>query len=213
MIQIKELVALKNDKTLSPKEKVEFLVKNIKDTWMLRLVLEEETGEPNLEFIAFSIGEIANEFYKIDYNENPCKIVMDAFDEIIENLTPLEREIFYRLISMARNYIFSFFVIPSLNEDKVHTNKCVYILEMDNDTVKIGVTADLNKRTRNIMNSSGAKILRQCRTNYMSKSDALKIEDACHKALEKYRLKGEFFKITFEEACEELKKYVDIEGA
>lgn len=82
--------------------------------------------------------------------------------------------------------------------------------QMDNDTVKIGIAFDVEERKNSIQNSSGAEVLKFCRTDYIDSTDAHKIEIACHKTFKAQRIKGEFFRITFEEARAELEKYAPI---
>lgn len=76
--------------------------------------------------------------------------------------------------------------------------------------MKIGVTADIGRRMSVIEHSSGAEVLKYCNTALMDAKNAFKIENACHKHFKDNRLKGEFFKITFDEACAELQKHAEI---
>ena len=86
---------------------------------------------------------------------------------------------------------------------------CVYAVEMSNGTVKIGKTKILEKRAGIIATSSGLTILNSYHTEYVHYSIAAEIEMACHRTFSAYRTKGEFFNITFAEACAELDKYAD----
>ena len=96
------------------------------------------------------------------------------------------------------------------NDSEEKPKKCVYILEMSNHSVKIGVATDFEKRHNTIMRSSGMEIVNWGRTDYISAEAAYKIESTCHKYFKDKRLKGEFFNITFAEACQELKKHQEI---
>lgn len=84
---------------------------------------------------------------------------------------------------------------------------CIYALEMNNNTVKIGKTRNFEKRMRNIAGGSGFEVVDYHHTEYVHHDTATKIEHACHKTFSAYRVKGEFFKITFAEARAELDKY------
>ncbi len=86
---------------------------------------------------------------------------------------------------------------------------CIYALEMNNQTVKIGKTRNFGNRMKTIATSSGLEVIRCYYTEYVHHDTATKIEHACHETFDTFRIKGEFFKITFEEACAELKKYAD----
>lgn len=87
--------------------------------------------------------------------------------------------------------------------------KCVYVLEMNSDLVKIGQTNNVQRRIKSISSSSGFKILKHYETDFVDSKNAREIEKACHEAFADRRTSGEFFDITFEEACEELNKYAD----
>lgn len=99
--------------------------------------------------------------------------------------------------------------MQALKSHKV-SEKCVYILEMSNATVKIGVTQDLYRRQNAISTGSGLNIVRWCHTSGLPRNEAYMIENACHKTFRYKRIKGEFFEISFEEAVAELQKYADV---
>ncbi len=61
-----------------------------------------------------------------------------------------------------------------------------------------------------IEHSSGAEVVEWCSTDLMDAKKAFEIETACHKCFKDKRLKGEFFKISFDEACAELQKHAEI---
>lgn len=81
---------------------------------------------------------------------------------------------------------------------------------MSNNTVKIGVSSNLEKRKATIENASGLKIIQCCYTELLDKEIAYKIEHICHKNFKKNRLNGEFFNISFEEAVLELQKHANL---
>lgn len=88
--------------------------------------------------------------------------------------------------------------------------KKVYIFGMCNDTVKIGVSNQIGQRKKVIQNSSGMDIVRCCYSRDFPAQKAFNIECALHRHFATYRTKGEFFKISFEQARDELQHYSKI---
>lgn len=78
--------------------------------------------------------------------------------------------------------------------------KCVYVLKSSNGNVKIGVSADVKKRKSFFTSGSGYEIVDYRFTKPCS--NAFMLEKQIHKYFENYRLKGEWFSCTFEEALE-----------
>ena len=91
--------------------------------------------------------------------------------------------------------------------------KCVYAFEMENGTVKIGYTQNVRKRMQTIMTSSGLDIVNAYCTEFFDSEIAYCIEQACHETFDAWRVRGEFFKISFADACAELEKYSKIISA
>lgn len=86
--------------------------------------------------------------------------------------------------------------------------KRVYVLDMDNELVKIGISDRIERRIREIQLSSGFAVHRHHETGLLNDSAALKLESDLHNHFAAYRTYGEFFKIAFEEACAELDKRI-----
>lgn len=84
--------------------------------------------------------------------------------------------------------------------------KHVYVLDMDNELVKIGVSDDVNRRISEVQNSSGFSVRRNHKTKLMPNAAALALERDLHDYFSAYRTHGEFFKLTFKDACNELDK-------
>ena len=82
--------------------------------------------------------------------------------------------------------------------------KHVYVFDVGGKSVKIGISKDVKRRILEIQNGSGNGILRHYETEPMSERKAYRVEQALHAHFANYRTFGEFFKITFEEACAEL---------
>lgn len=85
--------------------------------------------------------------------------------------------------------------------------KSVYVIEMENKTVKIGIANDTTRRFREIRAASGMKILRQ----WISKPTkrAFELERKVHKSLKDYRLNGEYFNISYEKAIKTILLQID----
>lgn len=85
----------------------------------------------------------------------------------------------------------------------------VYILEMSNGTIKIGIAANVKTRANNIRTGSGMNILQMCYTKEKTE-DAHIIEEKLHKIFEDERTIGEYFTTKFELARETLEKELPI---
>lgn len=81
----------------------------------------------------------------------------------------------------------------------------VYIFEMNNRTIKIGISKDCKQRAKNVSTGSGLKILRICHTSEKL-INARFLEEKMHKIFEDERTIGEFFYTKFEIAREALQK-------
>ena len=83
----------------------------------------------------------------------------------------------------------------------------VYAMELDDNTVKIGRSADIEKRAKQIEVISNCKVLRTYSTDFLTLEVAKQIETACHKFFAEFLAHDkEYFKITFEDACTEIDK-------
>lgn len=78
--------------------------------------------------------------------------------------------------------------------------KAVYVFDMGNGNIKIGVSVNVSDRKATISNSSGLPINRYCHTAQLSVKQAMQIEGRCHHHFWEQHTLGEFFKITYEEA-------------
>ena len=78
---------------------------------------------------------------------------------------------------------------------------------MENGTVKIGYTQNVRRRMQTIMTSSGLDIVNAYCTKFIDSEIAYLIEQSCHEVFDAWRVRGEFFKISFADACAELEKY------
>lgn len=84
---------------------------------------------------------------------------------------------------------------------------CVYAFEMSDGTTKIGVTRNITKRIASVEGAVYLKVTRVYHTKFAPFADMRSVEASCHKAFSNRRVRGEYFQITFEEACSELDKH------
>ena len=78
--------------------------------------------------------------------------------------------------------------------------KNVYVIKMENNTVKIGITNDPNKRFKAIKAASGMKIVDQ----WISEPTEIsfEVERRAHGVFHNYRLHGEYFAVDFNRAIQ-----------
>ena len=86
-------------------------------------------------------------------------------------------------------------------------SKFVYVLEMDDNTVKIEIAHNVSQRIKAIQKENGTQVLKQYSSKVIDAKLAAEIESKCHAAFADKRAHGEYFNITFEEGCAELNKY------
>lgn len=79
--------------------------------------------------------------------------------------------------------------------------KAVYVIRMSNGTIKIGVSQDIETRLRTLANTSGMEIVESYHTEYVEPKTAFKVEHLCHKKFNGSRKRGEYFGISFKDAC------------
>lgn len=80
--------------------------------------------------------------------------------------------------------------------------KLVYVFNMGNGTVKIGITNNVAERRRTIMFSSGLFIAQFCQTQLLPEKEAMLVESTCHTHFDDRRVLGEFFRVPYQEAKE-----------
>lgn len=85
-------------------------------------------------------------------------------------------------------------LLPSFTPKSVKKS-CVYALKMNNGTVKIGVSKDVDFRANTVSKTAGLQVLNIHQT--APAVNAYAVESACHKTFNEYRTNGEYFKITF----------------
>ena len=88
--------------------------------------------------------------------------------------------------------------------------KCVYILLLENELVKIGITQDFQRRAREIITATGFNVKNWCHTNYLPPEIARDIEINLQEIFQDFQADGEFFKIEFDNAVEKLAEVEEI---
>ena len=88
--------------------------------------------------------------------------------------------------------------------ENIQNLKCVYAFEMSNGTVKIGYTQNVRQRMNTITSNSGLEIVNVYCTEFIDSEIAYLIEQNCHETFDAWRVRGEFFCVSFKDACFEL---------
>lgn len=98
------------------------------------------------------------------------------------------------------------FYCPPIVEDEPNFEQ-VYAFEMSDSTVKVGISREVPKRIKSVESAVYLSVRRVFQTEPGPPNLIHKIEKLCHARFAADRVRGEFFNITFEESCEELKRY------
>ena len=101
---------------------------------------------------------------------------------------------------------------PASTEIKLNF-ACVYVLLMSDGTVKIGHTGRLRARVAEIERQTGLTVNNLYFTLSMPREDARFIEWACQKKFSSRRKGGEFFSVSFDEACAAMTSFVKVVGS
>lgn len=76
--------------------------------------------------------------------------------------------------------------------------KCIYVVENEHGAVKIGVSQNVSGRIKVLSKQGGFKPINVYHTKMCS--NGYEIENKIHKRLEAYRIDGEWFKLSFNDA-------------
>lgn len=90
------------------------------------------------------------------------------------------------------------------------SEKHLYVILMSNQSVKIGIAHDVDRRYSQIKASSGMEIIKHWESDLLE--DAYVLETKLHKKFKKHRLKGEYFNINYDEAVAQAKEVAMISG-
>jgi len=95
---------------------------------------------------------------------------------------------------------FSGLIVQFFKKEKsaVKGEKHLYVIQMSNGSVKIGIASDIERRYSQIKSSCGMKIVKHWESNLLA--DAHLIEQQLHKHFKKHRLNGEYFNVDYDEA-------------
>ena len=97
-------------------------------------------------------------------------------------------------------------VLPPPNES---INPGVYAFAMEDNTVKIGMSNNVPDRAKTIEYETHLKITNVFYRTVENRKKALEIEKALHKHFAAQCTQGEFFSISFEDACKQIENLVD----
>ena len=86
----------------------------------------------------------------------------------------------------------------------------VYAFLMSDNTVKIGIAGDVEKRMPQIERQYKLTVMNWHYSPLMTRKDALKLEAMCQKIFSPYRTEGEFFSVNFRSACALIDSYSKI---
>ena len=92
----------------------------------------------------------------------------------------------------------------------IKKDKSLYLLEFLDNTIKIGVSQDPNKRIKTIINQSGRILKNKYITPIIS--NAFKIESKMKNKYKQNRLNGEYFKVSYEKVKKEIIKEIENYG-
>ena len=88
--------------------------------------------------------------------------------------------------------------------------KCVYILLLENELVKIGITQNFQRRAREIITGTGFNVKNWCHTNYLPPEVARDIEINLQEIFQDFQADGEFFTADFNNAVEKLAEFEEV---
>lgn len=77
----------------------------------------------------------------------------------------------------------------------------VYAFSMSNGTIKVGISKSVSLRKRQIQNSTGLQIVDAYHVEFPTRDIAFSVERNIHNEFEAFRVRGEYFKISFDEVC------------
>ena len=90
--------------------------------------------------------------------------------------------------------------------------KSVYVFDMGNGTVKIGVSKNIEQRRQAVMGNSGLQIIQYCYSHKLPIKKAFEIESACHQHFANEHVFREFFAVSYFKAKTYLATHVNIVG-
>lgn len=146
------------------------LVMKLNDPWIQRTM-------ESLEKIHRKIKECAEAATQTPYAENE---VYRQVSEEIDRRRPLSLQ------------------LKPKKKTKAVQEQCVYVLKTNFDTVKIGISQNVDQRKTAIERENDLKVVQWCCTAPVPQ--AAQIEGECHEHFATHALGGEFFNVSYEEA-------------
>lgn len=90
--------------------------------------------------------------------------------------------------------------------DATHGAKHIYVLRFPNESVKVGIAVNVDRRIAQIQSANGMQVIERFETDLVE--DAHIIEHKVHKKFSTKRKKGEYFEINFQDAVDAVKEEV-----
>lgn len=128
---------------------------------------------------------------KISYNRAYSSCSMLLVEEYEHYMFETEENGYPYLVNAVRELIIRNMIEKETNDLK----KCMYLLEMSNGTIKIGIAKDVERRISQIKTASGMDVKKCIFTS--SFENAHKYENGLHRKYKKDRKNGEYFSTSF----------------
>jgi predicted GIY-YIG superfamily endonuclease len=166
--------------------------------------IDYELSEQLSRFAQNGIGKpevLLESAVKISYNRAYSSCAMLLVKAYEHYMFETEGYCFPYLVNSVRELISRNMVEKETND----LNKCLYLIEMSNGTIKIGIAKDVERRISQIKSASGMDIKKCLYTSTFE--NAQKYENKLHKKYKDDRKNGEYFSTSF---CTVEKDFVKI---
>lgn len=99
-------------------------------------------------------------------------------------------------------------LLLSLNDkDLDKETKAVYVAQFNDNSVKIGVSQNVDNRLSDIQRDTRLTLINRWNTDQVEKMKAFEIEKQAHEYFSLHRIHGEFFDVFYLDACEKVKEF------
>ena len=142
---------------------------------------------------------------KISFNKALSMYAMFLIDYYEDELFRLGIEGYPFMVHSVREMVCRNMITVESNV----SNKCLYAILMSNNSVKIGVATDINRRFSQIQSSSGMTIKKAIYTDIFK--NAHSEETRLHRKYKKHRMNGEYFNIMFSCVQDDIERIADKE--
>lgn len=158
-----------------------------------------------------TLGTLLEDYYMNDKGE-PFLLMESAFTLSKNNpeyFSPLKEAYILECLSKNKPIYekilmyadFGYAYLLKTFQDNSKGNKSIYVIEMSNRSIKIGIACDVERRFKQICSSSGMDILKEYHTPKIL--NAFEIEQKLHRHFKQKKLHGEYFHIDFDDAVQE----------